>query len=133
MTGSVVLKESDYLAALKEECKYRVYDKIVIKMESFIIDESKVRSKLPKDAVIKVNVNSNTIRAMVMRYSKRSNELRLFLVKPIPITALNDYITVMLDTSKSEGAGDSLDDDMNTSVLGAGRITGGIEAFKVPA
>jgi translation initiation factor 2 subunit 3 len=132
MTGSVVLKEEDYIATLEDDCPYRVYDKIIIKMENFMIDEERVRSKLPKDSVIKVNVNSNTIRAMVLKYSKKSKELRLFLVQPIPITALNDYITVMLDTSKQNTQPDTdIEEDLNTSVLGAGRIIDGIEAMKV--
>lgn len=132
MTGSVVLKEADYLAASESDTNpYKVYDKIVVKMESFMISEEKLRAKLQKDAVIKVNVNSNTIRAMVLRYSKTSNELRLFLVQPIPITPLNDYITVMLDTSQKMQTDSELDDDLNTSVLGAGRITGGIDALKI--
>jgi translation initiation factor 2 subunit 3 len=137
MTGSIVLKEADYLAALDDNsCEYKVYDKIVVKMESFMINEKRVQSKLPKDSVIKVNVNSNTIKAMVLKYSKRSKELRLFLVRPIPITILNDYVTIMLDSSTSNVrsvTGDNADitDDLDTSVLGAGRIVDGIEAFKV--
>lgn len=135
MAGSVVLKESDYLANLNingVESPYRVFDKIVVKMESFMVDEKKIRSRLPKDAVIKVNVNSNTIRAMVMKYSRKTKELRLFLVKPIPITALNDYITIMLDTTAKTASADAdIDDDLTTSVLGAGKISGGIEAFRI--
>lgn len=132
LTGSIVLKESDYLKAMESDPDtYRVFDKIIVKMESFMsnISSSKIKSKLAKDTVISINVNSNTIKAMVLKYSKKSKELRLFLVRPIPITILNDYVTIMLDTSKASTVSD--DEDLNTSVLGAGRIIDGIEAYKL--
>lgn len=132
MTGSIVLKESDYIRALGSgESSYRVFDKIIVKLEDFMLEERKVRANLPKDAVIKVNVNSNTIRAMVLKYSRKNKELRLFLVQPIPITALNDRITIILDNSKHNTNNSDPDDDLNTSVLGAGRIIDGIEALRI--
>lgn len=136
LTGSVVTHYDSYV---QNRDSYRVYDKIVIRMESFMIHKVKVKAKLPKNAVIKVNVNSNTIKAMVLNYSKTTEELRLFLVRPIPITDLNDYVTVMFDNSTSnvqsaENAqnaqnSNSVDDNIDTSVLGAGRIIDGIEAL----
>ena len=127
MSGSIVLKEADYLESLQlgSRCEYRVFEKIVVLMESFMMDEKLAKEYLRKDAIVRVNINSNTIRAMVINYSKSKKKAQIFLVKPIPITSLNNHITIMLDNST-----DSMKNDMDTSVLGAGKITGGADAFK---
>lgn len=124
LSGSIVLKEIDYLSAIKQKnMEYRVYDKIIVKMESFMNEVSKIKAIFAENTVIKINVNSNTIKAMVLKYSKNSQELRLILVKPIPITSLNGYVTVMFDKTIQKN------DPINTtSVIGAGRIIDGVEA-----
>lgn len=134
LTGSIVVKESDYLAELEKKSNcYKVYDKVIIKMDNFInkLSDSKIKSRLQKDTMLKINVNSNTIKAMVLKYSKTKKELRLYLVKPIPITVLNNHVTVMLDTSNQNNIENNGDDDLNTSVLGVGRIIDGVEAIKI--
>jgi translation initiation factor 2 subunit 3 len=133
LTGSVVLKESDYLASFADSQSahtYRVFDKIIVRMENFMIDKSKLKSLLSNNTVIKINVNSNTIKAMVLKYSKKSNELRLYLVRPIPITDLNDHVTVMVDASTVRTNQD-IGIDTDTSVIGSGKILDGIEAIKM--
>ena len=128
ITGCIVTHYDSYV---RDRDAYKVYDKIVIEIESFMIDEKRAKAKLPKNAIIKVNVNSNTIKAMVMKYSNKTRELRAFLVRPIPITELNDYVTIMLDNSQTKQTKQEEDDDLGTSVLGAGKITGGVDAHYV--
>jgi len=118
LTGAIIIKEADYDSNRTE---YRVYDKIVIKMESIIAPN--IDAVLSNKSIIRTNINSNTIKAMVLKYSKRSGELRLFLVKPVPITSLNKHITVMMDSVNTSGSAE------DCTVLGAGLIIDGIEAL----
>jgi translation initiation factor 2 subunit 3 len=118
LTGAIIIKEADYDLNRTE---YRVYDKIVVKMESIIAPN--IEAVLSNKSIIRTNINSNTIKAMVLKYSKRSGELRLFLVKPIPITSLNKHLTVMMDSVNTSGSAE------DCTVLGAGLIIDGIEAL----
>jgi translation initiation factor 2 subunit 3 len=134
LTGSIVLKESDYLLALENKSNdYKVYDKVIIKMDSFMnkLTDKKIKLILQKDTMLKININSNTIKAMVLKYSKTKRELRLFIVKPIPISILNDAVTVMLDKSSKTNKENTEIDDIDTSVLGVGKIIDGVEAIRI--
>lgn len=125
LTGSIVLKEEDYMRSdLKSS--YLVYDKVIVKITDIMVSQKHISSKFKKDTVIKINVNSNTIKAMILKYSPKTGELRLFLVKPIPITQLNNYVTIMLDNLNDKQI--ETDIDCGT-VLCAGQIVDGIQAF----
>jgi translation initiation factor 2 subunit 3 len=115
LSGSMVLKKSElFFSDKKKECSVKIYDKIIIRMDKFIMEEEQVTALFKNTTELMLNVNSNNIDCVVLKYSKKSKELFVFLGKPIAIDNTDNSVTIM---SKSIGK----------EIMGRGIIMDGIE------
>ena len=94
MTGSLIVTKNINEKDEKDMTDIKVYDKIILNMDTLLVDDPK--EKMAKNKKIKINFNSNNIDCEVYRYSVSKNELKLILNKPIAINSKRiNYVTVM--------------------------------------
>jgi translation initiation factor 2 subunit 3 len=110
LSGSLVYKAND-------KNKYKVYDKIIVKVNNFILNKEKAIELLKNTKLLEININSNNVSCKVLKYSKSKNELRLILNKPICVDEMN------IITISSKGK--------TKTIIGCGNIIDGIECEKI--
>jgi translation initiation factor 2 subunit 3 len=98
----------------------KVYDKIIIKMTTLLIEEDELK-KIMKDSKednkLIININSNNINCKVYKYNKKEKEIFLFLDNPIAIDDIDRFATIV---------------NKNTNdIVGRGIIIDGIECLKI--
>ncbi len=123
LCGSMVLKQND-VDSLTEENQnklFKVYDKIIVEMTEFIIEEQKVAETIKNLTVLMINVNSNNVDCRILKYSTKNNknELFLFLDSPIVIDSKeNNFVTI-------------LNKNTNKEIMGRGIIIDGVSCEKI--
>jgi translation initiation factor 2 subunit 3 len=155
LSGGLVLKKSDVdnqklSKSSQDDSKssvipiVRVYDKIIVKMEEFLMDETSatkmLSNKLSKDAKVNVkmdvkmdvkvpelmiNFNSNNINCRVKSYKKSGRELFLFLDRPIAVDSVENVVTIM---KRNTGGSDMIKNDCG-KIIGKGVIVDGNECI----
>lgn len=118
LAGSLVLKKEDVEKSieLKKSLVY-VYDKIIIKMNKFLISEEIVAKLFKSKPDLMINVNSNNIECKVKTYKHSKQILFLFLNQPIAIDSQNNLATIMI---KGSGGGSGKE------IIGRGVISDGV-------
>lgn len=125
LSGSMVLKKTDVESnATSPDKLFKIYDKIIVKLTSFLIDKkelivlfdnftelTKGQNERPQ---LMININSNNIDCRVKKYFKKTNELMLYLSRPISIDT-HDNIGIILNKNISK------------DILTCGIIVDGIE------
>ena len=96
----------------------KVYDKIIVTMNKFIIEEDKVKKILKEKPPLMINVNSNNIDCILDRYSRTNNQLFLRLNRPVAIDSTDNLVTI-------------INCDKNKNILGRGIIIKGIECERL--
>lgn len=96
LSGSMVLRKID---VDNDKNLVKVYDKIIIKINTFIIDKKKVndifKERGKDNLLIMINVNSNNVDCKIKKYLKSKHELYLYLNKPIAIDSIDNLCTIM--------------------------------------
>lgn len=122
LSGSLVIKSDDV-----NTTDLKVYDKIIVTMNKYIMDQERVKKLLKdkshnknsnSDRSLMINVNSNNIDCELVRYSKTNNQMYLKLNRPIAIDATDNLVTI-------------INCDKNRDILGRGIIVKGIECEKM--
>lgn len=121
LSGSMVLKKKDVMGPHKI---FKIYDKVIMKLTSFLMDKKDIitlfdnLSELTKEnnekAQLMININSNNIDCRVKKYIKKTQELLLYLSRPIAV-----------DTH--ENVGIILNKNISKDILTCGIIIDGIE------
>lgn len=114
LSGSLVLRSQD-VENDDEEKLFKIYDKIIVQMSTFIMDESEVTKALKKSDTLEINVNSNNVDCEIRKYSKSKKQLFLLLNKPIAIDSSENLATII---SK----------DSSRDIMGRGVIIDGVKS-----
>lgn len=93
----------------------KVYDKIVIQMDKFLMDESKV--VFNKKDILSININANNVKGLIHSYIKQDKYLCLQLNNPIAVDMKNSNVTIMLHDK--------------ITIIGRGHIIEGVECVKI--
>jgi len=106
LSGSLVIKTTD-------TSKVRVYDKIMVCLTNFLIDQNSVSLLLKTKPRLLININSNNINCSVHYFERKTKCLCLKLDQPIAIDS-TDNIATIINTG-------------NKDILARGMVTEGIE------
>jgi translation initiation factor 2 subunit 3 len=137
LAGSVVFKTSDITNAFNNEISnddndddndidetsssiVKVFDKIIIKMNTFLINQSDTTKYFKKDCSLMTNINSNNINCIVHKYDSKKQELFLKLNNPVAIDSGDNLATVIYQQVCREN-----------TILGRGIIIDGVHCEKM--
>jgi translation initiation factor 2 subunit 3 len=117
LAGSLVLKKTDMeqTSESKKSLVY-VYDKIIVKINKFLISEDTAKKMLKDIPNLIINVNSNNIDCRIKTYKSSTRKLFLFLNRPIAIDSQDNLVTIMRG---GDGGG-------SKEIIGRGVILDGI-------
>ncbi len=128
LSGSMVFKKNDVDLSLQSSVSdqklFKIYDKIIMKLTSFLMDKKDTIAMFDKFAELTkggnerpqlmININSNNIDCRVKKYLKKTQELLLYLSRPIAIDTC-DNVGIILNKNVSK------------DILTCGSIIDGIE------
>lgn len=123
LSGSMILKKNDVDT---NQNLFKVYDKIVMKQTTFLMDKNKTvalfedlaelttKDHQTERPQLMININSNNIDCRVKKYNKKKQELFLYLSRPIAI-------------DMSDNIGTVLNKNVSKDILSCGIIVNGID------
>lgn len=110
LAGSVVIKTAD------DDESIKVYDKIIVQINNFIIDKEECTKLFKTKPALVINVNSNNIDCTVYKYSTSKKELFLTLSRPVALDSDN-LVTIINKNSSRD-------------IVGRGSIVDGVDCVK---
>jgi translation initiation factor 2 subunit 3 len=121
LAGSLVLKTNDVKLAENKNIDdiVKVFDKIIVKINTLLVEQSAISDLLKTKPPMMINVNSNNIDCTIYKYIPKRQELYLCLKKPIAIDSSENLATIMRKNKKIN------------DILGRGIIIDGIKCERM--
>lgn len=120
LTGSLVIKKNDIDETKSKTFSVSVYDKIIVEINKFMINETLVAKMMKEKPNLMINFNSNNIGCKIHKYKKSNKNLHLFLNQPIAIESQDRLATIMNIPTNIKNS-----DDASRNIIGRGMIIDG--------